>query len=127
MKVLIWISTFIIGSILNTFIGMATGIRAGSVLLYIVEYYIAKKLCQKWDEHKQDKSENDCPADSAPATNVADEPHKTAPQAPVIEESTLLSVENSSTAHFCRKCGAKLVDNAQFCRKCGTGVIVVEE
>lgn len=126
MKVLIWISTFIIGSILNTFIGMATGIRAGSVLLYIVEYYIAKKLCQKWDEHKQEKNENDRSTASSPVTNDADQPQITAPQAPVIEKSTPMPVENSSAVRFCRKCGAKLVDNAQFCRKCGTAVIVVE-
>lgn len=127
MKVLIWIFTFIIGSIVNTLIGMAIGIRAGSILLYIVEFYIAKNLCQKWDEHMQDKNRNDHSTVSSPVANDTDEPLITAPHVPVVEKSVPLPEENSSAVRFCRKCGAKLVDNAQFCRKCGTAVIVVEE
>lgn len=56
MKVLIWVLTILLGTIINTIIGVLTGIRAGSVLLYIVECLIAKKLCEKWDD--QHKAEN---------------------------------------------------------------------
>lgn len=57
MKVLIWALTFIIGACVNTLIGYATGIRVGSMLLFLAEWYIAKKLCEKWDVHKKKKEE----------------------------------------------------------------------
>ena len=54
MKILIWVLAFFIGTIINTLLGYAIGIQAGAVLLYIAEFYIAKKLCEKWDEHKEE-------------------------------------------------------------------------
>lgn len=53
MKVIIWILTIFIGSFLNSLLAYAVGIKAGAFLLYIVEFYVAHKLCEKWDEHKQ--------------------------------------------------------------------------
>ena len=57
MKFIIWVLTFFIGTIINTLLGYALGIEAGAVLLYIAEFYIAKKLCEKWDEHKKDNQQ----------------------------------------------------------------------
>ena len=51
MKGLIYLLTFIIGTIINTLIGEAIGIRFGGYLLYIIEFYIAKKICDKWEEN----------------------------------------------------------------------------
>ena len=49
MKVFIWISTFVVGAFINTLIGYVTGIRFGSVLLFIIDFFIARKLCEVWD------------------------------------------------------------------------------
>ena len=56
MKVIIWILTLFIGSFVNILIGNALGIRAGALLLYIGEYFIARKLCEKWDDHVAQKA-----------------------------------------------------------------------
>lgn len=58
MKALIWILTFLIGTTLNVLLGYATGVRAGAVLLYLLEYYIAKNLCEKWDNRVKNKTAN---------------------------------------------------------------------
>ena len=50
MKVLIYLLTFIIGTFINTLIGQAIGIRLGAYFLYIIEFFIAKKICDKWEE-----------------------------------------------------------------------------
>ena len=42
MRVLIWIFTFLIGSIVNLAIGNLIGIKAGAVLLYLIDVFIAK-------------------------------------------------------------------------------------
>ena len=56
MKVLIWILTIFIGTLLNNLIGQATGIKAGAMLLYLGEFFIARMLCEKWDEHLAKKA-----------------------------------------------------------------------
>ena len=53
MEILIWVLTIVIGTILNTLLGYAIGIKAGAFLLYLVEFYIAKQLCKKWNERSQ--------------------------------------------------------------------------
>lgn len=122
MKVLIWVLTFFIGSILNTLIGYAIGIRAGAVLLYIAEYFIAKNLCKKWDEHKIAKeysaavrsSQIEKPAEVIPVKqNTSPESQ----EAPVQKETA-----NNMPILFCRHCGFKLVEGSAFCSKCGRNV-----
>ena len=56
MKVIIWILTLFVGSLVNILIGNALGIRAGALLLYIGECFIARKLCGKWDDHVAKKA-----------------------------------------------------------------------
>lgn len=106
MKVLIWIGCFFVATILNTILGYATGVKVGYLIFYFAVYFVAKKLCTKWDEHKEAKIEK-----------------KKAPQQQniVFEEKTV--VEDTNQVRFCRKCGEKLIDNSQFCRKCGTGIV----
>ena len=55
MKVLIWIGCFLVATILNTLLGYATGIKAGYLVFYFAVYFVAKKLCNKWEEHKSNK------------------------------------------------------------------------
>lgn len=55
MKVLIWILTTVVFVSLNTLLGVATGFKLGYLLILIPIWYIAKKLCGKWDEHTRKK------------------------------------------------------------------------
>ena len=57
MKVLIWILTITIGSILNGILGSLTGIKFGAVLLYGIEVFIALKLCKLYDKKRQIKQD----------------------------------------------------------------------
>lgn len=97
MKVLIWIGCFFVATILNTLLGYATGIKAGYLVFYFAVYFVAKKLCNKWDEHKEDKEKRK-----------------------KIVTSTIDEINN---IRFCRKCGEKLLDRSQFCSKCGAEIV----
>lgn len=56
MKALIWIGCIVIATILNTMLGYATGFKAWYLILYLVICFVAKKLCNKWDEYKETKN-----------------------------------------------------------------------
>lgn len=92
-------------TILNTLLGYATGVKAGYLVFYLAVYFVAKKLCNKWDEHKEAEEKQIRAAQSA--------------NHPVVEDNTNTEVD----VRFCRKCGEKLIHNSRFCRKCGTEVI----
>lgn len=112
MKVLIWILTFLIGSILNTLLGYAISIRAGAFLLYIVEFYVAKKLCEKWDERKAQKQSDNNNQQSF-----------VVPEDPVTTETMdAVSETNERKIQFCRRCGTKLIEGSEFCSNCGTPI-----
>lgn len=124
MKVLIWISTFFVGTLVNTLIGYAIGIRAGAVLLYIVEYYIAKKLCEKWDEHKRAKEVSSAEASSEQVQSVEAFSYnqEETKQVEITNEQSTSSVEELPTQKiisYCRRCGFKLVEGSEFCSNCG--------
>jgi len=36
----------------NTLLGYATGFKVGYLIFYAAVYFVANKLCQKWDERK---------------------------------------------------------------------------
>ena len=105
MKALIWIGCIIFATILNALIGYATGIKAGYLVFYIAVYFVAKKLCAKWDEHRKTK-----------------ETEKSAPSSvnsPVVKSA----VNTTDEICYCRKCGEKLLNDSQFCRMCNTKVV----
>lgn len=52
MKVLIWISTLFIITLLNVILGEATGFRAGTLVIYFFWFWLAKKLCSLWDKNR---------------------------------------------------------------------------
>lgn len=106
MKVLIWIGCFFVATILNTLLGYATGVKVGYLIFYFAVYFVAKKLCNKWDEHKEAKAEK-----------------KKATQQQNIVVKEKATAEDVDQVRFCRKCGEKLLDNSQFCRKCGTEIV----
>ena len=108
MKVLIWIGCFFVATILNTLLGYATGVKVGYLIFYFAVYFVAKKLCNKWDEHKEAKAAQ---RKASQQKNI------------VVEEKPV--IEDGDQVRFCRKCGEKLLDNSQFCRKCGTEIVEV--
>lgn len=101
MKVLIWIGCIFVATILNTLLGYATGFKIGYLIFYLGVYFVAKKLCDKWDEHKSKNKDS------------------------TLDNKTFIGAASKSDIKvcFCRKCGERLIDNSKFCRKCGTEVI----
>lgn len=127
MKVLIWISTFLVGTLINTLIGYAIGIRAGAVLLYIVEYYVAKKLCEKWDEHKRTKEASTAEvfSEQVQSDDIFSYNQEGTKQVEIANEQPTSSVEEmpiQKTISYCRRCGFKLVEGSEFCSNCGTKI-----
>ena len=57
MKILIWVGCIFVASFLNTLIGYATDYKIGGVLVFLAVFFSAKKLCGKWDEHKNSKEQ----------------------------------------------------------------------
>ena len=52
IKILIWVGCILVAAILNTLLGYATGFKVGYLIFYAAVYFVANKLCQKWDERK---------------------------------------------------------------------------
>ena len=52
MKVLIWILNFIVISILNLICAYITGFKLGTILFYIIYFFISRAMCRAWDEHR---------------------------------------------------------------------------
>ena len=104
MKVLIWFLCIFANALITTLIKEAGVILGGipSALMFAATLWLARTLCKKWDEHKENK---------ASAQNVPVQSVKSVP------------TDTTEKVLFCRKCGEKLIDNSQFCRKCGTAVI----
>lgn len=94
MKVLIWIGCFFVATILNTILGYATGVKVGYLIFYFAVYFVAKKLCNKWDKYIEIKT-------GKKKTKIAE----------------------MDKIRFCRRCGATLLENSKFCRKCGTEIV----
>lgn len=127
MKVLIWISAFFVGTLINTLIGYAIGIRAGVILLYIVEYYVAKKLCEKWDEHKGIKEDSATELSSEQVQPLDDFSYnqERKNQIQFVNEQSASSVEETpiiKTISYCRHCGFKLIEGSDFCSNCGSEI-----
>lgn len=77
MKVLIWICVFFLGGIVNLFFQGINGITERAVLamgLFLLEFYTAKMLCKKWDEHKSNKEK----AEDAVLESASDKVQNTA-------------------------------------------------
>lgn len=51
MWFLIYASTFLVISFFNVLLGYAFGFRAGYLVIYFLWFFIAQKLCQKWDTY----------------------------------------------------------------------------
>ena len=138
MKVVIWISTFFVGAIVNTLIGYATGIKFGAVLLFIIEFFIARKLCELWDK-RSTKGNNDSANSNSKSSEMSVPADTIYPPKDIVSQS---STENTAETEitfdtkddnsgndpvpdrpmFCRKCGAKLFEDSLFCNKCGTQI-----
>lgn len=61
MKILIWGSVIVIATLLNELQALSTGFRIGPVFLYVIVYFVAKKLCKMQDEKTRKKRRSDIP------------------------------------------------------------------
>ena len=55
MKVLIWLGCIFVATLLNLMLGYVTGYMIARGLALCITFFIAHKLCKKWDEHKEDQ------------------------------------------------------------------------
>ena len=144
MKVLIWFGCIFVATILNTLLGYVTGIKAGYLVMYFGVYFVARKLCQKWDERKKFKSDREEPSAGEggnginPSANASWQcscgrihlPYETScvcGKSKLEHKSErfqpITAAEVINKIRFCRKCGETLIDGSRFCRKCGVEVI----
>lgn len=61
MKILIWVSVAFVVFFLNEVQALSSGFRIGQVLLYVIIYFIARKLCKMYDEKKGKKRRSNIP------------------------------------------------------------------
>lgn len=70
MKVLIWIGCFVVATILNTLLGYATGVKVGYLIFYFGVYFVARNLCNKWDDYREFKIIEKSLSDTKPQSVV---------------------------------------------------------
>ncbi len=148
MKVLIWTLTVFTIIFLNALLGVYVGFQFGNVLLYIMIFFIARRLCMAWDEKQSEKSRSVFAA-SAEAEREATLPEgwytcstcgslvrdgnrcsrcageASVPEEPLtpVEAGTEEEKEEKPAARYCRKCGAPLLSEGSFCTRCGEKII----
>ncbi len=137
MKVLIWVGCFLAATILNTLLGFVTGIKIGYLLFYLGVYFAAKKLCEMWDEHLENKKRKNEVAPELPRPAgwqcVCGKDHAAYETSCVCGKSKFdVMAQRKPTApqkkekvRFCRKCGEELIAQSRFCRVCGTQVVEI--
>ena len=97
MKVLIWIGCFFVATILNTILGYATGVKVGYLIFYFAVYFVAKKLCNKWDEHKEEKAER---KKATQQQNIVVKEKATAEDVDQVRFAVSVAKNSSTTADF---------------------------
>lgn len=125
VKVLIWIGCFFVATVLNVLLGYATGIKVGYFIFYLAVYFVAKKLCEKWEQHKNKDDTNSCSGEHDNYVQIQTEQENKFDSADVVESEG--SVRDTNQIRFCRKCGEKLINRSRFCRKCGTEIVSMED
>ena len=182
MKIVIWIVTLFVLQMVNILIGAVLGVQLGQVIIMILWFWLAKKLCYKWslrqlnnqaeslgmgvtefvfkkmptdvlhqceeyrgkeellkrylkdlvksrkiESYEKDFLMKQYMSNDSPVILERDEPEpsNTPEKMDTVKEEIANEIqENSSNKiSYCRKCGAKLDENARFCRKCGTEII----
>lgn len=146
MKVLIWFLCFFANALITTLIKEAGVILGGipTALMFAATLWLARTLCKKWDEHKENKAmEKEASAPKPqPYEQKTEHSFVAAPVPdagwrcscgrvhPKYETSCICGKSkfdnlkpNTDKICFCRKCGEKLIDNSRFCRKCGTEIV----
>lgn len=116
MKFLIWCFCIFANAIITTIVKEA-GVILGAipaVVLFGATMWLAKTLCKKWDEHKENKK-TEKKVKTQPVTHPA--------SVELVAPQPVSQIQVNHKICFCRKCGSKLMDNAAFCNKCGTRVI----
>ena len=147
MKVLIWFLCIFANALITTLIKEAGVILGGipTALMFAATLWLARTLCKKWDEHKENKAaEKNAPiqkpqvgfgyqGDTANNANISTASgwqcscgrvHPKYETSCICGKSKFDNLKpNTDKICFCRKCGEKLIDNSRFCRKCGTEIV----
>ena len=155
MKVLIWFLCIFANALITTLIKEAGVILGGipTALMFAATLWLARTLCKKWDEHKENKAmEKEASAPkpqpyeqktehsfvAAPVPGAGwrcscGRPHPKYETSCICGKSKFDSITQAQSAEFapgtidkilfCRKCGTKLLEGSQFCSKCGTEII----
>ena len=113
MKFLIWFLCIFAYALIKTLI-KETGVMLGgipTVILVGVTILLARLLCEKWDEHKENK-EAIKPANRYPKSIKATIQRPSAVNPPTPQTLQYNTVTDKIC--FCRKCGSKVIDDAIF-------------
>ena len=108
MKILIWVLCAFANGFITTLL-KDNGMYLGAIppaALWGGTIFLARTLCKEWDDHKRRKQST-----SVPPANSNPVPVSTP------------AANHTPQVLFCRKCGAKLIENSQFCRKCGAKIV----
>ena len=111
-KVLIVIACIVVASILYRLLGLfiIPGFL-GAVVFWLIVSFVVKSLCNKLDENEKAEVEEEATSEKLEDKLISDS----------------LEIVSGDIPRYCRKCGAKLIEDSQFCRKCGTEVITIDE
>lgn len=111
MKVLIWIVCYFVIALITTVL-KENGVMLGgipTIILWLLVFFLARRLCKFWDEHKASKR----PKDTMQSTRFCN-------------ECGQKLLDNSK---FCSKCGADTSNgditerkNERFCDRCGADI-----
>lgn len=115
MKGLIWFLCILVNFLITFILGW-NGVTLGGIptaILFGATIGLAKRLCKKWAEHKENQ-------EAAKQAQHALSHHPTSASAVVPQAAEQNSVNDK--INFCRECGSKLLDGAIFCNKCGAKV-----
>ncbi len=120
VKALIWIACILVATILNTLLGYATGVKAGYLVFYFAVYFVAKKLCDKWDEHLEVKKRK---TNCSSSTN--------SPDSNTIPNTDLSAISKSNLSSrrkiCCPSCQTYNSHKARICSSCGEPLVGLKE
>lgn len=119
MKVLIWAGCIVLGVVLNYMLLQATGFALGSVLLLVLIFYVAKKLCAAYDKQKEADSARKAETTGYTATGYAATEYNADS---AMSAGNVAPMQNDvNDACVCPICGERC-NNNNFCPKCGARV-----
>lgn len=136
MKALIWFLTIVIVVFLNTLLGAVAGWRVGYLVIYLLIGFVAKKLCNAWDNRSKKKQSGETELSPETENNLAELASQSCfereadmpslPETTEAEQTAMAEQKELPKVRFCRKCGFQLLDGSDFCSQCGVPIVKEE-